>query len=596
MRRLLRDVFNTHPAGMLLLVSLLVVTSLTAGATIGLLIPLIETVQAGAAAVGNPVTLRVRAFLEALGLPFGLATVLAALLAVSLLRQALTSWATILGFQIQCRFAARLRTDFCGDLLEADIAFFDKAKVGELGSLISTETENARVACGILFSGLAALSLIAIGVAAALLISWEMAAIAVLVLLFSSLLSLPFVRRSSLGSKELEKAQAAFYSEVLETLMGVRTIRAFGTEKSAFSQYRDAAHLVRDKTVSINRGIAYHNFAQEFGQMTFLCGMIYVALKFLLIPWILLVTLLFVLYRLGPQVVTFNKSRQALASYLAGYEKMTRTREELARHRTRMTSGEKAIGGLSSEIEFSGVDFSYAGGAGVLDKLSLKIKAGEFVGVVGPSGAGKSTFVNLLLRFYDPTGGCILADGTNCREFRLPDWRAMIGFVGQDTFLFDASVRENIAVGKKEATLGEVTQAAKLADAHEFISALPRGYDTKVGEGGLRLSGGQKQRLALARALVRESSVILLDEATSHLDTESELQIRRALKKLPGNRTIIAVAHRLSSLNEADRIIVLDGGRVVEEGTRADLIARGGRFARMLKQQELEGAPPSGGG
>lgn len=592
---LLRDVFRARPKAMALLILLLIVTSLTAGISLGLLIPLLESFQGSGSALASPVSITVKDSLASLGIPFGLGSVLALLLAVSLLRQILSGWSSVLGYQIAGDFAANLRTDFCEDLLEGDIAFFDRTKAGELGNLIAAETEQARVACGLLFNCLTALGLITIGTAVALLIAWKPALFATAVFSIFFLASRPFVAKTSKGGKELERAHSAFHTTVLETIRGVRTIRAFGTERFAFEQYRRDAYRVRGMLVSISKGLAYNAFAQEFGQAAFLCAMVFFAVNYLQVPWMMLLGLLFVIHRVGPQVAAFNKGHQALVSYLGGYHRLLEKRAELAGLRARLSSGKRQIPSLERVLELQGVGFSYdAAGAKILDGVSLNIRAGEFIGVVGPSGAGKSTFVNLLLRFYDPQEGTIRADGADCREFELGSWRKLIGFVGQDTFLFDTTIRENIAVGRQDATIAEIREAARLANAEEFILALPDGYDSHVGEGGLRLSGGQRQRLALARALIRRSSIILLDEATSHLDTESELQIRKALKNLPDNRTIIAVAHRLSSLADADRIIVLEAGRVVEDGSRADLLAKDSRFARMLRQQEREvSAPPA---
>jgi subfamily B ATP-binding cassette protein MsbA len=244
-------------------------------------------------------------------------------------------------------------------------------------------------------------------------------------------------------------------------------------------------------------------------------------------------------------------------------------------------------------VRFEGVSFSYHAGAAALDKLGLDVPAGKKIALVGPSGAGKSTVFNLLLRFYDAEGGRVLIDGQDIRDVTIPSLRASMALVTQEPFLFDDSVRANIGYGRKGADFDAIVAAAKAAAAHDFITQLPGGYEARVGEGGLRLSGGQRQRVAIARAMLRDAPILLLDEATSALDTENERQVQDALKRLMKGRTTIVIAHRLSTVLDADSIYVLDQGRVVESGPHGELIAKGGLYARLYQHEirEDEAAP-----
>jgi subfamily B ATP-binding cassette protein MsbA len=242
-------------------------------------------------------------------------------------------------------------------------------------------------------------------------------------------------------------------------------------------------------------------------------------------------------------------------------------------------------GKLRGDISFENVSFYYNSDAPVLHNIDFKIQCGQRIGIVGPTGGGKSTIVGLIARFYDPTSGRVLIDGEDVTEFRLDALRDQIGFVLQDTALFYGSVRDNIAYGRPGATEEEIIEAAILSNAHEFISVMPHGYDTIVGERGVTLSGGQRQRIGIARAVVRNSPILILDEPTASLDTESEKVVMEALENLMIGRTVITIAHRLSTIRDADKIIVLHKGKVIEEGTHDQLIAQGKMYFDLCKVQ-----------
>jgi subfamily B ATP-binding cassette protein MsbA len=235
-------------------------------------------------------------------------------------------------------------------------------------------------------------------------------------------------------------------------------------------------------------------------------------------------------------------------------------------------------------VRLEGVTFGYDAQA-VLHEVSLEVKPGEVVALVGPSGAGKSTLIQLVPRFYDPQAGRVLVDGVDVRELKLRPLRSMVAMVAQDTLLLSGTVRENVLYGKPSASEADVVAAAKAAHAHEFVMGLAQGYDTPLGERGTKLSGGQKQRIALARAFLKDPRILILDEATSALDSESEAFIQQSLAELMRGRTCIAIAHRLSTIVHADRIAVMDGGRIVELGAHAELLRKGGLYARLYQSQ-----------
>ena len=248
---------------------------------------------------------------------------------------------------------------------------------------------------------------------------------------------------------------------------------------------------------------------------------------------------------------------------------------------------------FSRSIRFRGVGFSYDGVTPVLSGVDFQVTAGQTVAIVGPSGAGKTTLVDLIPRFYEPTSGVVEIDGLDTRSVKLKDLRRLMGIVTQETILFDDTVAANIAYGRQTATREEVEAAARAANAHDFIMAMPKGYEASVGESGQLLSGGQRQRLAIARTILRNPPILIFDEATSSLDTESEAQVQEAIERLLADRTTFVIAHRLSTVTRADRILVVSGGRVIEDGTHESLLALGGLYSRLYRRQfrDEEAAP-----
>jgi ATP-binding cassette, subfamily B, bacterial MsbA len=285
-------------------------------------------------------------------------------------------------------------------------------------------------------------------------------------------------------------------------------------------------------------------------------------------------------------VKNFSRSNATLQQALAGAERMF----EILDTRPGVLEAPDAAGAppFASAVRFEDVSFRYRADRPVLDRVDLEIKKGEVVALVGPSGSGKTTLAALLLRFYDPTAGRVTLDGRDLRSLRLDALRAQIGLVTQETLLFNDTVRRNIGYAKKDATEAEIAAAARAANAWEFIEKLPQGLDTLVGERGVLLSGGQKQRLAIARAILKNPPILILDEATSALDAESEKLVQLAVEELMRNRTVVVIAHRLATVKRADRIVVLERGRVAEAGSHETLLSQGGLYQRLYQLQILE--------
>jgi ATP-binding cassette subfamily B protein/subfamily B ATP-binding cassette protein MsbA len=301
-----------------------------------------------------------------------------------------------------------------------------------------------------------------------------------------------------------------------------------------------------------------------------------------LTPGDLVLFMTYLVMLLGP-MEALASSATNFQTNLAGYDRtldLLAESPELPDRAGARTLEREAVHG---DIVVEGLTFAYPGAtSNVLEDVSFRARAGEMIAFVGASGAGKTTLSNLIARFFDPTAGRITIDGTDLRDLRLSSWRRLLGVVEQDVFLFDGTVAENIAYADRDASRTRIEAAARTACAHDFIAALPQGYDTRVGERGVRLSGGQRQRLAIARAVLADPRVLILDEATSNLDVESEQAIQQGLANLMRQRTSFVIAHRLSTIRHADRIVVLRGGRVVQQGTHDELMQGSGPYRDMV--------------
>ena len=420
-----------------------------------------------------------------------------------------------------------------------------------------------------------------------------------LVLLAAALLTLlaPSLwhRKDSRQSLSRQKAYAAFGAEFLDSIQGLTTLKAFG---QSGPRARMLGEKGRDLFYSTMGVLGANTFARGITDTGMAVGAV-AALG--LGAWRvregeMTLGALLVVLMLGVEVfrplrelrVVLHQGMLGLSA-AGGIMQILEAQPKVSDRATPLLDAAS----LSPIVAFEDVRFSYPGGRRVAhDGLSFEVKAGERVGIVGPSGAGKSTVARLLLRFYDPERGRVTIGGRDIRELTLDQLRGLIAVVSQDTYLFHGTVEENLRMGKPDATPAELQAAARAANADEFIARLPQGYQTVVGERGVRLSGGQRQRIAIARALLRDAPILILDEALSSVDAESEAVIQQALDRLMEGRTTLIFAHRLSSVIGADRILALDGGRVVESGTHAELMARGGAYHRLMAAQAQDDAGP----
>jgi len=481
-----------------------------------------------------------------------------------------------------------IRTQLYGHLQHLSIAYFDKREVGSIMTRVQNDVQMLQ---NFLLDGVESLVVAALTVAIVMALmfsrSWHLA--------LAVLIPVPFVIGATKhywhGLMRLWRRvwhqNSILGARLADTLGGVRVVRAFAQEDREAQRFIDKSGQLRDATklVEVKAANFYPilGFVMGIGApITWLVGGYEVLHGTLTLGGLVFFTML--LGRLYQPIQQLTRMVNVLTRAMASAERVFEvldTKSEVQDMKNAI-----AVPQLRGDVEFRHVSFGYDIHNLVLHDVNFRVKAGQMIGLVGHSGAGKSTLINLLMRFYDVTDGSILVDGYDLREIRHTDLREQIGVVLQESYLFHGSIFDNIAYAKPDATPREVIEAAKAAYAHDFIVGFPDGYDSLVGERGMRLSGGERQRIAIARAILHNPRILILDEATASVDTQTEQQIQMALENLIRGRTTIAIAHRLSTLRNADKLVVIDKGRVKEEGTHDELMAAQGTFYDLVQAQQ----------
>jgi len=502
-----------------------------------------------------------------------------------------------LGAQLQEYVTRDVRDAVYVHVQRLPLGFFARTKVGPIISRVVTDTTQVKVVITTLVTQSfqsAALVLAYIAVLLSTSLSLTLIALIVAPLVIGALQ--PLLKRLRRGYRRLGDDYGEMTSVLQEAVTGVRLVKSFRAEPYEEGRFLEASNRYSDGLMRITRVAFLSQPITEFLGTLVAVAILWIGARMVLVNGTLqsaqLITFLVIVMRLLQPMKQLSQipttAQQALAASDRLFEVLDSPTELM------LDKGTRTVDGFNEEVTFDRVTFAYETEP-VLNDIEFTARKGEIVALVGASGAGKSTLVDLIPRFYEPTGGHILVDGVDTRDIKLSSLRSLTGIVSQDTVLFNDTVRNNIAYGAAgRFTDEQIIAAARAANAHGFVSELPKGYDTVLGERGTRLSGGQRQRIAIARALLIDPPILILDEATSALDTESERLVQEAIDRLLAGRTVFVIAHRLSTIIHADQILVLDRGRIVERGTHQELLARRGPYFRLYSMQfrdePIEGA------
>ncbi|MDO8568930.1 MAG: ABC transporter transmembrane domain-containing protein, partial [Dehalococcoidales bacterium] len=514
-----------------------------------------------------------------------------------LLRSIFSYFQSYLSEYLSQKVAYDIRNQLYDRLQRLSYAFHDRSQTGQLMSRATADVEGVRMFVGFALLRGVYFMLLMIGITVLLFtLNWQLALISLSVLPFISYRTIVINRKLRLLWMKIQQGLGVLGTIVQENLVGVRVVKAFAREDFESRKFRKQAQILYDQEMEANNLLASNSPVMSFALL----------LSMALVLWwggrevingtltqgelaqslLYLVMLAMPVRILGWLTILFSRA-------MASGRRIFEIQDQVSPVREKPDAIDVAE--VRGAVAFENVSFGYDSQGTVLKDVSFEASPGQVVALVGASGSGKSTIANLIPRFYDVTSGRITIDGTDVRDLALTSLRRHVGIVHQDTFLFSATIRENVSYGKPDASLEEITTAAKTARLHEFIISLPEGYDTLVGERGITLSGGQKQRLAIARTLLLNPKILIMDDSTSSVDPETEFLIQQALAELPVGRTTFIIAHRLRSVEMADIILVLKDGQIVERGKHRELLARNGLYRQLyglqFENQEAAGLP-----
>ncbi len=574
--------------------------------SIVLVIPFLQTLFGTGAVLGGPTSSAVERILDSAvgelirsGTPLEtLRNVCLIVLGAIVLKNLALYAAKYCAIRVREGVEREMREDVFGHLQLLPLGFFGRVKVGQIIARVLTDTKQAReVVSYALMDLFRKLVTTVFYLVTLFLLSWRLSLVTLLLAPLLVVVIAPILRRLRRGFRKAFDEQGEILSVLQETVSGIRLVKSYGAESHETARFgersgRYARRMVRTEALSQLAGPL-----SEILSSVIALALVWIGARMVLSAGTLQPEQFLGFVALALQLISPVKAIADFPSKLQLSVAAADRFFEVLDEQPEPESGSLPAGRPVRSIRFDRVGFAYDADRPVLRDIDLEVPPGQVVALVGPSGAGKSTLVDLLPRFIDPSEGRIRLDGTDLRDLSLRSLRSLFGIVSQETVIFHDTVRANIAYGAAHRwSEAQVRDAARAANAEEFIDALPLGLDTPLGDRGVRLSGGQRQRIGLARAILRDPPILILDEATSALDTESEQAIQKALTQLFEGRTVFVIAHRLSTVQGADRILVLDEGRITEDGSHAELIRRGGMYRRLhdLQFASAIGPPPDG--
>lgn len=581
-------VFREQKLRLMAVVFFMVVVAVMEGVSVALLVPLMNVIigkEGTLPGILGNIGILIENTFRFLHIEPSLEALLALIVAVFVVQGLFRLWMRHLQGRMLARYEFSLIHRIFDSYFSSSWGFFIRSRAGQLANVLSVETHRAFIAFQTVCEFLAASLVAAFYIVLSFLISWPITLAGIVLCSGASLILKNFMERAHSYGLDISRVNEELQAYAFDTLATAKLLKSSATEEKVVDNMDALAERrVRLRYLSSINSALIPSIYQPL-VMAILALIIYFTLVHLQVDFAVVLVFAYIFSRLSPYFSTLQLDYQQVLVNIPAVQEIDNT-IALAASMAEV-KGRTAINGLRRGIVFDDVSFAYQGGVPVLKNVNLEIKKGESVAIIGESGGGKTTLVDLLLGLFSPTQGRVLVDGIPLSRYDIPSWRKMVGYVSQDVFLFHNTIEANLRWMRPEATLEQVEAAARGAYAHEFILAMPTGYNTVVGDRGVKLSGGQRQRLALARMTLQNPEIIILDEPTSALDAESEARVQEVIGNLASDRTVIVISHRLSMLRNVERVYMLEAGKITEVEKGDELVSQLGRFKDDVKNPSI---------